>query len=80
MRMIKTAFAGVIRAGRRLVGALFAAIGLVGAVIIEAIGYRELLLLGGATMVGYGVSLVYPPAAFIAPGIIFVGVAIFGVR
>lgn len=49
-------------------------------VVIEPIGFRETLLLSGAALLGYGASSVYPPAAYLAPGVVFVGVAVFGVR
>lgn len=46
----------------------------------EPIGFREVLLLCGAALLGFGLHLVYPPAAYFVPGTVFVGVAIFGVR
>lgn len=49
-------------------------------VLTEPIGFREVLLLCGSVLLGFGLHPVYPPAAYIAPGIVFVGVAIFGVR
>lgn len=49
-------------------------------VLSEPIGFREVLLLCGAALLGFGAHLVYPPAAYIAPGVVLVGVAIFGVR
>ena len=48
--------------------------------LLAPIGFREVLLLGGAAPVGYGASFVFPPAAFMAPGVVLVGVAVFGVR
>lgn len=48
--------------------------------LLAPIGFREILLLSGVALVGYGASAVYPPAAFLAPGAVLVGVAIFGVR
>ncbi len=66
---------------RKLMRGLRIAVGLLGSVIIEAIGYRELMLLAGVGMVGYGVaSLVSSPAGVVVSGAIFVCVAIFGVR
>jgi hypothetical protein len=50
------------------------------AVLLAPIGFREVLLLGGATLLGLGASLIYPPAAYLAPGVVLVGVAVFGVR
>lgn len=49
-------------------------------VLLEPIGFREVLLICGSGLVGFGAHYVYPPAAYIAPGLVFVGVAIFGVR
>jgi hypothetical protein len=47
---------------------------------LAPIGFREVLLLGGSVLLGVGAAAVYPPAAFIAPGVVLVGVAVFGVR
>ncbi|MGV2188771.1 hypothetical protein ACQZ4Q_08145 [Agrobacterium vitis] len=44
------------------------------------VGGRELVLFAGLVLVGYGLSLVFLPAAFIVPGGIMVAVAIFGIR
>lgn len=49
-------------------------------VLTEPIGFREVLLLCGSALLGFGAHLVYPPAAYIAPGVVLAGVAIFGVR
>lgn len=72
---------------RRSVTAVRRGAGVVGAMLLLAaktlvapIGFREVLLFGGAALVGYGASDVFPPAAYLAPGIVFVGVAVFGVR
>ena len=46
----------------------------------EVMTFRDVLLFGGAALLAYGLSLVWWPAAFVAPGIVFTGVAIFGVR
>lgn len=46
----------------------------------EPIGLRELMLFAGSALVGYGAFAIYPPAAWIAPGLMLAGVAIFGVR
>ena len=55
-------------------------IGRMGTTILAPIGFREVLLLGGATLLSIGAGAVYPPAAFIAPAVVLVGVAVFGVR
>lgn len=44
------------------------------------IAFREVMLFSGAVLVGYGAGLIYPPAMFIVPGAVLVGVAVFGVR
>jgi hypothetical protein len=44
------------------------------------IDVRDVIGLVGLGLIAYGSHLVYPPAAFFVPGIILVGVAIFGVR
>lgn len=49
-------------------------------VLTEPIGFREVLLLCGSVLLGFGMHPVYPPAAYLAPGVVLVGVAIFGVR
>ncbi|TWD58103.1 hypothetical protein FB480_101858 [Agrobacterium vitis] len=46
----------------------------------SAVGMREIVMFSGLALMGYGLSLVYLPAAFIAPGCILVFVAIFGVK
>ena len=48
--------------------------------IAAPFGTRELLLILGLGLVGYGAALVYWPAGFLAPGVIITGVAIFGTR
>ena len=45
-----------------------------------AIEFRDLLLFGGNGLLGYGLYTIYPPAAFIVPGAIFVSVAVLGTR
>jgi hypothetical protein len=47
---------------------------------IEALAFRDVLMFGGVALLGYGLSLVYWPAAFVVPGLILTGVAIFGVK
>ncbi len=61
----------------------FRAAGAVGDAIqamLAPIAFREVLLFAGAGLIGYGLSLVYPAAGFVAPGIILAYVAIFGVN
>jgi hypothetical protein len=41
---------------------------------------RDLMCVVGLGLIGYGAFLIYPPAGFLAPGIILTGIAIFGVR
>lgn len=41
---------------------------------------RDHLLFGGLILMAYGLSLVWMPLAFIVPGAVLVGVAVFGVR
>lgn len=48
--------------------------------VAEKIGAREMMLVGGLGLVGYGLFLVFPPAAFIVPGAVLCAVAVFGVR
>lgn len=50
------------------------------AALLAPIGFREVLLLSGSALVGLGSAEVYPPAAYIAPGLALLGVAVFGVR
>ncbi|WP_316214313.1 MULTISPECIES: hypothetical protein [unclassified Bradyrhizobium] len=53
---------------------------LVLAAILRPIGYREIILFAGLGLISVGVAPIYPPAAWIVPGAILAGVAIFGVR
>lgn len=48
--------------------------------LLAPISFREVLLLSGAALLGYGASFMFPPAAYLAPGAVLVGVAVFGVR
>ncbi len=41
---------------------------------------RDLMLVAGLGLIGYGLWEVYPPASFVVPGAALAGVAIFGVR
>lgn len=50
------------------------------AAIFSELGARELMLFAGLGLLGYGLSLVYWPAAFIAPGAVLAAVAVFGTR
>ncbi len=50
------------------------------ALIGNAIGIRELFLVIGLALVGYGLSLLSIAAAFVVPGSVMVAVAVFGVR
>jgi hypothetical protein len=60
---------------KRIWSGLFAALS--GAA--EKIGARELMLVIGLGLVGYGLFLVFPPAAFVVPGAVLCAVAVFGV-
>jgi len=51
-----------------------------GAAVAGAVGFRELLLFAGCTLIGGGLWLVAPPLAFIAPGLALTYVAIAGVK
>lgn len=57
-----------------------AAVSFAAKTLLAPIGFREVLLLGGSALLGYGASFVFPPAAYLAPGAVLVGVAVFGVR
>ena len=76
MNIFKHTFAFI----RRFLGFVASLIGLIAAVVYEAIGYRELLLFAGTGLLSYGAALIFPPAAYIVPGVVFTGVAVFGVR
>mgnify|MGYP001070936115 CR=1 FL=1 len=41
---------------------------------------RDFVGLCGVALIGYGAWLIFPPAGFIASGVILAGVAIFGVK
>lgn len=49
-------------------------------VAVAKIGAQEVVLAFGLALFGYGLSLVYWPAAFIGPGAVLTAIAIFGVR
>lgn len=46
----------------------------------KVIGPREIGLLAGLVLVGYGAWSVYPPAGFVAPGAVLLYVVIAGLR
>ncbi|WP_316184708.1 hypothetical protein [Bradyrhizobium sp. SZCCHNRI1003] len=48
--------------------------------VLRPIGYREILLFAGLGLISIGVAPICPPAAWIVPGLVLAGVAIFGVR
>lgn len=48
--------------------------------LLAPISFREVLLFSGCGLIWFGLSVIYPPAALIVPGVILAGVAIFGVR
>lgn len=48
--------------------------------VISAIDARDVLLWVGLGLVGYGLSLIFWPAAFIVPGVVLVAIAVFGTR
>jgi hypothetical protein len=48
--------------------------------LAKAIGFREVVLLGGAVLLGAGAWIVNPAAGLIVPGALFAYVAIFGVK
>jgi len=75
-RVIKTSRAAIARTTRAAISALAVA----AKTLLAPIGFREVLLLGGSALLGYGASFVYPPAAYLAPGVVLVGVAVLGVR
>jgi hypothetical protein len=50
------------------------------AAMLAPIGFRETLLLGGATLIGVALAPISPPFALGIPGAIFIYVAIFGVN
>lgn len=47
---------------------------------VAALGFRDLMLFAGLAIAGYGLALIYWPAAFVIPGAILAAVAVFGVR
>lgn len=55
-----------------------AAVKAVASVIAAPIGFREVLLFGGAALLSVGVWPIYPPASFVIPGAILVYVSVFG--
>lgn len=65
---------------KALVGSAFGAAGRLTVMAVGSVGAREYLLLAGLGLAGYGISLIYWPAAFILPGAVLAAVAVFGVR
>ena len=49
-------------------------------VIASQFDQRDILLYAGLALAAYGLSMISMPAAFIVPGAVLAGVAIFGVR
>jgi len=68
--------AGIVRSARAVATALM----VVAAVVMQPVGFREVLLFVGCGLLSYGGGLIYPPATYLVPGAILVGVAVFGVR
>lgn len=60
--------------------AIVKAITIAVSVLLAPIGFREVLLFGGAFLLSIGLGMIYPPATYIAPGVVLVAVAVFGVR
>lgn len=58
--------------------AILGSIGNAAMTVAEPIGFREILLFGGAALLAVGMWSVYPPASFLIPGAILVYVSIFG--
>jgi hypothetical protein len=50
------------------------------AAIVDAVDGRDLMLWIGLGLLAYGLWPVWHPGAFIIPGAVLAGVAIFGVR
>lgn len=48
--------------------------------LLKDIGFREMLLIVGAALLGVGAGLIYPAAGFIAPAVVLLYVAIRGVK
>lgn len=63
-------------------GLRFAVLGVVSAAVAFAslFDFRDLMLFGGSGLLGYGLYSIYPPAAFVVPGAIFVAVSVFGAK
>lgn len=52
-------------------------VGAVILILLGPIGFPELMLFAGCGLLSYGASFIYPPAAWLAPGAILAGLAIF---
>lgn len=48
--------------------------------VVSVFDFGDFMLFGGAGLLGYGLYQVYPPAAFIVTGSIFVAVATLGAK
>ena len=48
--------------------------------LLQAVDTRDVLGIIGVGLLTYGSSLVWPPAAFLVPGIVLTYIAIFGTR
>lgn len=70
MKFLSATKAGVVNS--------FRVAGVALAAVAAPIGFREILLFGGAMLLSVGAWQVYPPAAFIIPGAILVYVSVFG--
>lgn len=68
------------RAIRRGIRAIGRGIGAAVVTVVSAFDLRDAMLFAGVGLLGYGLYDIYPPAAFIVPGAIFVAVATFGAR
>jgi len=56
------------------------AFGAIWSTVRSALGVREILLVIGACLLGYGSFLIWAPAGFVVPGAVLAYVAIFGVK
>jgi hypothetical protein len=70
MKFLSATKAGVVN--------LFKVAGVALTAVAAPIGFREILLFGGAALLSVGAWPIYPPASFIIPGAILVYVSVFG--